>query len=240
MNPNTEPLPPVSGGSLTELRDLLNVTDESWASIVPWLVTGLIPQIPRPLLLLTGEQCSGKSVTARILANLLDPAVVPFGRLPHNEDAWQAAEAAAVPVFDNVTRIPAETSDRLRQTVTGGTRVRRPLYTDTAVTTEEPSRPVILAGTIAPEEIRADLADRTVVVELNRLTSPRPEAAVWEAFTEARPRILGALLDALVVVLGQLPALREKAARGEIPTARLVDHGLIVLALEEAVPSART
>lgn len=238
MNPNTEPLPPVSGGSLTELRELLNVTDESWASIVPWLVTGLIPEIPRPLLLLTGEQCSGKSVTARMLANLLDPAVVPFGRLPHNDDAWRAAEAASVAVFDNVTRIPAETSDRLCHAVTGGTTVRRALYTDTPVTTEEPSRAVILAGTIDPDELRADLVARTVAVELERITAPRPESDLWEAFTEARPRILGALLDLLVVVLGKLPALREKADRGEIPAHRLVDHALVIVALEEAVPSA--
>ncbi|MCZ1011911.1 hypothetical protein [Streptomyces lydicus] len=94
-HPNTEPLAPVSGGSLTELRELLNVTDEEWASIVPWLVTGLIPEIRRPVLFLTGEQYSGKSVTAWMLAHLLDPAAVPFGRLPHNGDAWQAAEAAS-------------------------------------------------------------------------------------------------------------------------------------------------
>ncbi|MGW2113438.1 hypothetical protein [Streptomyces sp. NPDC001948] len=237
-HPNTEPLPPVSGGSLTELRELLNVTDDSWAIIVPWLVTGLIPDVPRPVLLLTGEQCSGKSVTARMLAHLLDPAVVPFGRLPHNEEAWQATEAASVSVFDNITRIPAETSDRLCHAVTGGTTVRRPLYTDTPVTIEQPSRAVILAGTIAPDEIRADLVDRTVVVELERITAPRPESELWEAFTEARPRILGALLDLLVVVLGKLPALREKADRGEIPAHRLVDHALVIVALEEAVPSA--
>ncbi|GGP93535.1 hypothetical protein [Streptomyces melanogenes] len=236
--PNTEPLPPVSGGSLTELRDLLNVTDESWARIVPWLVTGLLPDIPRPLLLLTGGPCSGKSLTARMLAHLLDAGVVPFGRLPHNEDAWQAAQAGAVAVFDNVTRIPDETSDRLCRAVTGGTTVRRPLYTDTPVTVEEPSRAVILAGTIAPDELRADLVDRTVVVELEHITAPRPESALWEAFTEARPRILGALLDLLVVVLGKLPALREKADRGEIPAHRLVDHALVIVALEEAVPSA--
>lgn len=237
--PNTEPLPPVSGGSLTELRDLLNVTDEAWARIVPWLVTGLIPQVPRPVLLLSGGQCSGKSVAARMLGHLLDAAVVPFGRLPHNDDAWRAAaETASVAVFDNVTRIPDETSDRLCHGVTGGSVVRRPLYTDTPVTVEEPSRAVILAGTIAPDELRADLVDRTVVVEMELITAPRPESALWEAFTEARPRILGALLDLLVVVLGKLPALREKADRGEIPAHRLVDHALVIVALEEAVPSA--
>ncbi|MET9366066.1 hypothetical protein ABZX93_34920 [Streptomyces sp. NPDC006632] len=236
--PNTEPLPPVSGGSLTELRELLNVTDEGWASIVPWLVTGLIPEVPRPVLLLTGGACSGKSMAARMLAHLLDPAVVPLGRLPHNDDSWQAAEAAAVSVFDNVTRIPDDTSDRLCRGVTGDTRVRRALYTDTPVITQEPPRPVILAGTIGADELAPDLAERTVVVELNHITAPRPELQLWEAFTEARPRILGALLDLLVVVLGKLPALKEKADRGEIPAHRLVDHALVVVALEEAVPSA--
>ncbi|MFE0449109.1 hypothetical protein [Streptomyces fungicidicus] len=51
---------------------------------------------------------------------------------------------------------------------------------------------------------------------------------------EARLRILGALLDLLVAVLGTLPTVREKADRGETPKLSMVDHGLVFVTLQEA------
>ncbi|OUD03004.1 hypothetical protein [Streptomyces swartbergensis] len=231
---NTKLLPaPVPGGSLTELRELLNVGDQEWARIVAWLLASLLPDITRPVLLLTGVPCSGKSVTVQLLGHLIDPGF-PFGPLPGNEDAWETAvDAARVVGFDNVARVPDWQSDALCVAVSGGAMTKRGLG-EPFPFVPRPDRAFILAGSLAPDEIRADLADRTVVVELQRLAQRRPESELWKAYTKARPRILGALLDLLVAVLGKLPAVREKADRGEIPPQRMADHGLVLVALEEA------
>ncbi|MFF3720566.1 hypothetical protein [Streptomyces prasinus] len=232
--PATKPLPvPAPSGSLTELRELLNVEDEEWLKVTAWLVAALLPDITRPVLLLTGEPCSGKSVAALLLQHLVDPGS-PFGRLPANEDEWIAAtDAARVVGFDDVVRVPDWQSDALCAAVSGTAMTKRALGEPFPLV-PRPDRAFILAGSFAPDEIRADLADRTVTVELPRLTECRPESELWKAYTEARPRILGALLDLLVAVLGTLPTIREKADRGEIPKLRMVDHGLVLVALQEA------
>ncbi|MEV5440795.1 hypothetical protein AB0K80_33050 [Streptomyces sp. NPDC052682] len=227
---------PVPGGSFTELRELLNVGDEEWAKVVAWLLAALLPDITRPVLLLTGVPCSGKSVAALLLQYLVDPGS-PFRRLPADEDEWIAAtDAARVIGFDDVARVPDWQSDALCVAVSGGAMTKRGLG-EPFPFVPRPDRAFILAGSLAPDEIRADLADRTVVVELRRLTERRPESELWKTYTEARPRILGALLDLLVAVLGALPAVREKAGRGELPQLRMADYGLVLAALGEATGS---
>src|SRR5262245_10884710 len=55
---------PERGGSVSELRELLNVGDErNWRMIVAWLLCVLRPSGPYPLLVLCGEQGSAKSTT---------------------------------------------------------------------------------------------------------------------------------------------------------------------------------
>ncbi|MFG3158110.1 hypothetical protein ACGF7W_39425 [Streptomyces sp. NPDC048219] len=232
---NTNLLPaPIPGGSLTELRELLNVGDQEWAQITSWLLAALLPDITRPVLLLTGGQASGKSVMGHLLAHLIDPGGA-FGPLPANEDAWETAvNASRVVAFDNVSHVPAWPSDILCAAVHGGGNLRRTLGSPIDDRPRRDDRAFILAGTVAPLELRGDLADRTVAVQLQRLAERRPEAELWKAYTEARPRILGALLDLLVAVLGALPAVREKAERGELPQRRMADYGLVLAALEEA------
>ncbi|MFB6594800.1 hypothetical protein ACFCX6_35610 [Streptomyces sp. NPDC056353] len=230
----TKPLPvPVPGGSLPELRTLLNLGDEEWAKVAGWLLAALLPDITRPVLLLTGAPCSGKSVAALLLQHLVDPGS-PFRRLPADEDEWNAAtDAARVIGFDDVARVPEWQSDALCVAVSGGAMTRRGLG-EPFPFVPRPDRAFILAGSLAPDEIRADLADRTVAVELRPLTERRPESELWKAYTEARPRILGALLDLLVAVLDKLPTVRAMADRGDIPEVRMVDHGLVLVALAEA------
>src|SRR5580704_9895879 len=69
---------PERGGDLIELRQFLNVTEESWVMVLGWLVAALLPDIPHPALMLGGEQGTGKSTAARMLAGLVDSSPVPL------------------------------------------------------------------------------------------------------------------------------------------------------------------
>ena len=85
----------------------------------------------------------------------------------------------------------------------------RQLYTDQDEVLFDAARPVILNGI---EDIveRPDLADRAVFLTLEPIPEEhrRPEAELRAAFEVERPRILGALLDAVVEGLKKLPETR--------------------------------
>ncbi|MDQ0689031.1 hypothetical protein QFZ56_008077 [Streptomyces achromogenes] len=230
----TQPLPePAKGGSLKELRKLLNVSDASWPLMVSWLVSGLVPGIPHPLLFLSGEQGTAKSTATKMLVQLIDPSAAPARSTPKDPDDWATAAVGSWVVgLDNLSRIPEWLSDAMCRAATGDANVKRTLYSDSDVTVQEFRRVLIVNG-IDVGTLRGDLADRMIPVHLDRITQRRTETALWEAYHEAHPRILGALLDLLVAVLGKLPAIREKADRGEIPLPRMADYGLIMAALDE-------
>ncbi|MCX4682632.1 ATP-binding protein [Streptomyces sp. NBC_01433] len=230
----TQPLPiPKGGGSLKELRGLLNVTDQSWPLLVSWLVAGLVPGIPHPLLFLSGEQGTAKSTATKMLVQLLDPSAAPARSTPKDPDDWSTAAVGSWVVgLDNLSRIPEWLSDAMCRAATGDANVKRTLYSDSDVTVQEFRRVLIVNG-IDVGTLRGDLADRMIPVHLHRITQRRTETALWEAYDEAQPRIVGALLDLLVRTLQELPAVREKADNGEIPLPRMADYGLIMAALDK-------
>lgn len=237
----TQPLPiPKGGGSLKELRGLLNVTDASWPLLVSWLVAGLVPGIPHPLLFLSGEQGTAKSTATKMLVKMLDPSAAPARSTPKDPDDWSTAAVGSWVVgLDNLSRIPEWLSDAMCRAATGDANVKRTLYSDSDVTVQEFRRVLIVNG-IDVGTLRGDLADRMIPVHLHRITQRRTETALWEAYDEAQPRIVGALLDLLVRTLQELPAVREKADKGEIPLPRMADYGLIMAALDKVSGSTTT
>ena len=100
----TGPLPvPVQGGKLGELRRFLNVTDNAWPLIVGWLVAALLPDIPKPVLLLDGEQGSAKTTSAKTVVNLIDPSPAPLRSSPKDPEEWAVVAAGSWVVgIDNV------------------------------------------------------------------------------------------------------------------------------------------
>ena len=94
--------------------------------------------------------------------------------------------------------MPIWLSDALCRIATGAGYGTRALYTDDEEMVFEASRPVILNGIENPA-VRGDLADRSIIVRLKPIAegARRTESEVMAAFGEARPRILGTLLDGL-------------------------------------------
>jgi hypothetical protein len=226
------PIPtPVSGGSLTELRPFLNVGDEaSWRLTVGWLVAALSPTSPYPVLILQGEQGSAKSFTARLLRALIDPSTVPLCSPPRDEhDLVISATNAWVMAYDNLSGLPAWLSDGFCRLSTGGGLRTRQLYTDDEEALFGATRPLILNG-IEDVATKSDLLDRSIIVKLLRIEKYRVEKELLPEFEAARPRILGALLDAVAAALRNLPTTRIEA----LP--RMADAALWVTAAEPALP----
>jgi hypothetical protein len=204
-----QPLPePVAGGSVESLRAFLNVqSDEDFVLIVAWLLAGLRNCGPYPVLALSGEQGSAKSTFAAILRALIDPNTAPLRALPRDDrDLFIAARNGHLLAFDNVSGLPTWISDTLCRLATGGGFALRALYTDQDEVLFDAVRPVILNG-IEDIVSRPDLADRAIFLTLAPIPDDRrrPEQELWSAFEQAKPMILGALLDAVVEGLEHLP-----------------------------------
>ena len=226
------PLPePVYGGSLDELKPYVNLDGSAWILALAWLV-GTLLRPPYPLLVLRGEQGSAKSTTARALRGVIDPSKAPLRAPPKDQrDLVIAAENSWIIGLDNLSRIPVWFSDALCRLATGGGWSARQLYTDAEEIIIEATRPALLNG-ITDVIARDDLRDRSLIVNLPPIKDGRrrDENDLWSAYERVRPRILGALLDAVSCALRhhddvQMPAL-----------PRLADFAMGVIAAEPALP----
>src|SRR3989442_9752452 len=106
---------PEGPGSLEPLRDLLDLaTPADWLRVLAWLLAALRPQGPYPILVLQGPARCGKSVAARMLRSLIDPAESPFNPLPANERRLHSlAMQNWVLAFDHVSSLSRSMSDAL-------------------------------------------------------------------------------------------------------------------------------
>jgi hypothetical protein len=195
---------PTTGGSLSELRDFLNLaSDTDYTLIIAWLLAALRPVGPYPLLAIAGEPGASKSTTARVLRSLTDPNISALRSAPREErDCWIAASNSGMLAFDNLSSIPGWLSDALCRIATGGGYATRQLHTDDDEILFDAVRPTLLTS-VSDVIARSDLADRAILIELPPIPEHRrrPEEEFNDDFEAARPRILGALLDAMVVGL---------------------------------------
>jgi hypothetical protein len=223
---------PVKGGELAELRRFLDPIPElDWRFAVSWLLAAMRPKGPYPIAKVNGEQGSGKSTRSRMLRALVDPNACPLRSAPRKEqDLAIAANNGWVVAYDNLSGVSEDLSDALCRVSTGGGFATRALYSDDEETLLDYQRPVLLNG-IDEIATREDLADRSIPINLPRIEEEnrREESEVWASFEEARPRILGALLDVIVAGLKKLPSIKAK----RLP--RMADFAKWILACEESL-----
>lgn len=225
----TDELPaPLRGGSLESLRALLNVTNETWPILLGWMVAALIPDMPHPILMLGGQQGTGKTTAARYACGVIDPSSVPVQSQPNNHEAWAMSVANCwATVIDNVSSVAPWWSDALCKVVTGDGWVRRTLYTDGDVSVLS-FRRVIALTSIDAGALRGDLGERLVLVDLEPIepSKRKTERELDAAYNAAKPAILGALLDLLVSVLCKVDSIRLPA----LP--RMADFARVLAAVD--------
>lgn len=190
---------PRPGGTLNELRQLLNVPDnDSWFLLLGWLVYALQPNGPYPILVLQGEHGSSKSTFARIVTALIDPNTAPLIGLPKSErDLMVLARSRHLPAFDNVSAINPDMKDGICRLATGAGHAARMLYSDSETIVWKACKPIIVNG-IDNLLIADDLADRAIGITLPFIPEALRvrEADLMREFERIRPEVLGALLDA--------------------------------------------
>jgi hypothetical protein len=220
---------PTHGGSLDELRELVNVpSDDDWALARAWLLAAARDVGPFPVLATRGEQGSAKSTLCRMLRRLIDPAEPLLRSDPRGtRDLAVAARGSWVVAFDNVSHIHPWLSDALSSLATGSGFATRQLFTDFDEAIFSARRPILLNG-ITEFITRGDLLDRSIQLTLPVIPEHerRPEKELWARFGALHPRLLGGLLDDLVGALRELPTVELK----RLP--RMADFTLWAVAAE--------
>jgi hypothetical protein len=197
---------PSQRGDVNLLRTLLNLeteSDDEWVLFVACLVQSLRGRGPYPVLVFFGEHGSAKSTAARVYRRIIDPNTADLRSPPRDErDLRIQAHNGLVIGYDNLTSLPEWLSNALCRLSTGGGMGTREMYSDDDEVLFDGQRPIVLNGI---EEIasRADLVDRTVILELKAIQKKkrRTETAFWKEFDDIHAIVLGGLLDAVVIGL---------------------------------------
>lgn len=220
---------PQPDGDLGELWRWLNVTAEDRPLVAAYLVAALQPDIPHPVLDLSGEQGSGKTTAQKVLVKVLDPGPVPNRKPPRDADSWVTAAAGSWIVgLDNLSDMPDWLSDSICRAVTGDGDVRRRLYTDGDLAVFAFRRCIVLTG-IDLGAVNGDLAERMLSIRLDAIPEGErlEEGELWPGWQEAHPRILGAVLDLAASVARVSPSVRLDTKPRMADFARVlacVDH----------------
>jgi hypothetical protein len=219
---------PERGGDLEALRALLNLDEQRFRLVVAWMLAALIPDIPHPILALSGQQGTAKTTAARIILSFVDRSAAGLISQPKNEESWAVSASNIWGIgLDNVSSMQPWLQDALCKAVTGDAFVRRELYSDDSLTVLRFLRPIALT-TIDPGALQGDVADRLLLIELSPIntTNRRTEADIEEAIESIRASATGTLLDLLADVLRTLPStkLDEKP--------RMADFALLLAALD--------
>jgi len=212
---------PADGGSLGDLKELISFdTEDDFIIFAAGAVAASIPDIPKPVILIQGEQGSGKTTAAGFIQELLDPVKVSSVPLPKSDaDLLRLAKERHLINVDNVSGISPNQSDTLCRASTGIGGHDDPLM-----------RTVILNGITVPV-VRPDLNERLFPVQLK---APAPEERKTSVENKAdfegrRGAISGAIYTAISMYLSN----RDQVNPDRLP--RMADAVKCCIAIEPAL-----
>ncbi len=221
-------LPAPTDGNIELLKKYINVSEDEFPLIYGWIFCALAGVKPYPILILQGEQGTGKSTTSKVIRSLVDPSSVPLRSPPKDtKDLLVSAANTHCIVLDNLSGISPELSDCLCRLSTGGGHDVRALFTNDEQYLVELQRPVLCNG-IDDVATRPDLSERALIMNLPYITGSarKSESQFWSEFEQDRPKILGALLD------GVSSGLKHRSSITLKEKPRMADAAMWVTACE--------
>lgn len=202
---------PTRGGDVIEVLDFVNVTDSDLSILfVVYLVSCFIPGFAHPMPYIFGPQGSAKSSFSRTLRRLIDPSKTEVLIFPKDkQELAQHLSHYYLAFYDNLHYLSQDMSDVLCQAITGGGFSKRRLYSDGDDVIFSLQANVGLNGVSLISD-KPDLLDRSLLFELERLEGEdrNDEGEMVKAFEIARPRILGAIFDAVAGALARYPDIK--------------------------------
>jgi hypothetical protein len=177
-----------------------------------YLISLFIPDIPKPILLLHGEQGGAKSTFQELIKMLVDPSNIQTLTFPRDSNEFiQQLSHNFIAYYDNVSVIQDWISDLLCRAVTGSSFSKRALYTNDDDFYYNFKRVIGING-IDLAATKADLLDRSIIIQTERIEKKDriKIKIIWEKFNKIKPYVLGYIFDIISKVL------QYKAEHGEI------------------------
>lgn len=213
---------PRKGGDIEKIFDYVNL-GQYHTLFLCWLVAAFVPNMPHPALIFYGEKGAAKTTTCSLLKQVIDPSALETLALPNARSLLLSLQSHWFLNFDNISNISEETSDTLCRAITGGGIQLRKLFTDSEDVIYTFQRCISLNG-INNVVNRADLLDRSILLELRRISEDkrREIREVQSNFLVDLPSILGGIFDTLsramaiypTVKLDKLPRMADFARWG--------------------------
>lgn len=213
---------------MDRLTAMMRITDEDDQLLIKaWICAGIVPDIPHPIMWMTGGQGSGKSMRAAMIKSILDPSVLRQTSLPDSrKDLGVLLANCHCLVLDNIDQPFTNWQvEMLCQSVTGGAAVARELFTDGDLAINVFSKGALVFTSIGVVSNAPDLLDRAILLPVPDLTEDdrRTETAMWAEYEASRPKALGGVFKSIQQAMTILPSVAAEFERGEWPQQRMAD-----------------
>lgn len=202
---------PTDTGNLRLLDKYLNIHPVQIMLLTAWISYTLAhPKVDSSkyvILVLQGNQGSGKSFLCKIIQQLIDPGRVGVQVFPRNgEDLAIASQNSHALFYDNIRDIKPYMSDLLCVASTGGDITKRQMYTDAEQQVTRLHVAIVLNGIHSFVE-ESDLAQRCLPIQLDSIDERgrKSEAQLVREFEEDLPAILRGLFDLIAGIFKYLP-----------------------------------
>lgn len=198
--------------------------------IISYLIKSMIHDSgPFPILCFMGEQGTGKSWKSRAVKSLIDPSKPTLRSPPKGEEQFALyANSNWLLALDNLSTITNSMSDIYCRLSTGGGFATRKLYSNEEEFILEVIRPILING-INSVTTRGDFLERSLIIELNRISKRKPEKILNEEFNKDKPLILGTLFSIFSKVL----SIKDDISLENPP--RMADFATIGVAVERVL-----